>query len=930
MTFPQTDLPLHVEIQVGSTWTELASTGRRHIRSESGVAIQRGQTSEGGSTEVSQCSFVIDNRTGRYSPRNPAGPDYGLIGRNTPVRVSVDAQTSALSIDQATGTTVATASVSTPDTATLDITGDLDLRFDGDLESWREYMELVTKWTDSGNQKSYGMVLSQTGQIIFWVSPNGSATTGSTTSAYPVPVSSGRLAVRVTCDVNDGAAGHVTTFYTAPTIAGPWTVLAGGGTVAGVLSVFAGTGALFVGDNPNSGLASSVIRGKVYAAQVYNGIGGTLVANPDFTAQTHGAASFVDSTGKTWTLNGTVSLVKRDYRFTGEIPAWPLGWDISGRDVYSPISAAGVMRRVSQGAAPLRSALFRSLSVSSAIAYWPLEDGTGSTQIADGTSTNTGIVGPMYPIGGSPNFATNTEFPGSEALLELNGAALNASLLNHANTGYVQIQFLMKIPAGSVTTSVVARMFVRGTAFRWDLIYITGGFLALTVWDVDGQFIVSSGNIAFAVEGQLLRVSVELTQDGSDVDYHIATIEIGSGDALAFSGTVTGVTIGTASRIVMNSKMGLTDTVLGHITYGTTNVNIFDFIQQFNGFSGEAAGRRFQRLCREESIDVALVGDLDSTEPMGVQRPLPLLDLLTECAFVDRGLMFEPRDFLGLGFRSGESLFSQLAGLTVPYTSLSDLEPTEDDSNLRNDVTVQRPNGSSVRAVLGSGRLSYLPPPDGVGRYDTEIETNVALDTQLKDQAGWRLHVGTVDEARYPTIEIGRENPRIAGSATIVGQLETLEIGDRVEVTGPPGWLPPETISQLVIGWQEVLGTRTRSLALVCTPASPFAVPRYARTTASADVTTLGRYSANGTTLVGSQTTTSTSWSITTPATPRWTTDSAQFPFDWMVDGERVRVTAITGTSNPQTATVTRSVNGIVKTHAAGANIDLFQRAYYG
>lgn len=935
MTFPQTDLPLHVEIQVGSTWTELAATGRKHIRQASGVTIQRGATAEGSATEVSQCQFTIDNRTGRYSPRNPNGPDYGLIGRNTPVKVSVDAQSGYLSIDQATtGTTVGTAYVSTPDAASLDITGDIDIRIDVDLPTWRATsQELVTKWTTTGNQRSYAFYLTASGKPAFVWSPNGT-TVKAWNSSNPLPFTSGRYGLRVTLDVDNGAGGSTLNFYysTTPGLAGPWILYEIPRVdVVGTTSIFAGTGILAIGDNPNSDRSGSTIRGKIYSAEVRNGIGGTVVANPDFTIQTHGATSFADTAtpAKTWTLNGTVSVVKRDYRFAGEIAAWPVGWDISGRNVYTSISAAGPMRRISQGASPLRSAMFRSLSASTAIGYWPVEDGSGSTLIAEGTAENTGIVADMF-FQGSPSFGANTEFPGSEPIAELNGAVLQTKLRNHASTGYVQVQFLGKIPAGSASTSVVARMFVRGTAFRWDLIYTTGGALELTVWDVDGNLITGTGPAAFLVEGKLLRYSVELTQNGANVDWRVVTLEVGKSVGLVNSGTVNIVTIGPASLIVMNAKAGLTDTAIGHITYSTTHIDIFDYYQQFNGFIGETAGRRFQRLCSEESIDVALIGDLDSTTLMGQQRAMALLDLLQECAFVDKGMMFEPRDFLGLGFRSGESLLAQPLSLGVPYTSISDLEPVEDDNNLRNDVTVQRPDGSSARAVLGSGRLSYLPPPNGVGRYDTAVDVNVAYDTQLPDQAGWRLHIGTVDEARYPLIEIGRENARIAANTTIVGQLEALELGDRIEISGPPAWLPPETINQLVIGWTETLGVRTRSIGLVCVPASPFYVPKYAYSTSAADPVNLGRYSANGTTLVGSQTTTSTSWSITTASGPKWTTDPAQFPFDWMVDGERVTVTAISGTTNPQTATVVRSVNGIVKTHSAGASIDLFQRSYYG
>jgi hypothetical protein len=44
-------------------------------------------------------------------------------------------------------------------------------------------------------------------------------------------------------------------------------------------------------------------------------------------------------------------------------------------------------------------------------------------------------------------------------------------------------------------------------------------------------------------------------------------------------------------------------------------------------------------------------------------------------------------------------------------------------------------------------------------------------------------------------------------------------------------------------------------------------------------------------------------------------------PIDLNVEGEQVRITAVSGASSPQTATVTRSVNGVVKSHVSGTVI---------
>jgi len=52
-----------------------------------------------------------------------------------------------------------------------------------------------------------------------------------------------------------------------------------------------------------------------------------------------------------------------------------------------------------------------------------------------------------------------------------------------------------------------------------------------------------------------------------------------------------------------------------------------------------------------------------------------------------------------------------------------------------------------------------------------------------------------------------------------------------------------------------------------------------------------------------------------------------------MIAGERMRVTAITapsGGSNNQVATVTRSINGVVKTQVGGTEVHVFDSKRWG
>ena len=197
----------------------------------------------------------------------------------------------------------------TPDTAALDITGDIDVRADITLENWGAniYQSIVSKWDEAFNV-SYRFAVSNASRLQFAFSTNGDGggIFGAETTDAVFPDATGRLAVRATVDVDNGAGGFVVTFYTAPSMAGPWSLVSST-TGAPVVTFFSGTARLEVGGNSQGGATS--INGKIHSVELRSGIGGSIVANPDFTAQPLGTTSFTDSTGKVWTLVGDAEIV---------------------------------------------------------------------------------------------------------------------------------------------------------------------------------------------------------------------------------------------------------------------------------------------------------------------------------------------------------------------------------------------------------------------------------------------------------------------------------------------------------------------------------------------------------------------------------------------------------------------------------------------
>ncbi|MGW0537803.1 alkaline phosphatase D family protein [Streptomyces sp. NPDC003032] len=270
----------------------------------------------------------------------------------------------------------------------------------------------------------------------------------------------------------------------------------------------------------------------------------------------------------------------------------------------------------------------------------------------------------------------------------------------------------------------------------------------------------------------------------------------------------------------------------------------------------------------------------------------------------------------GTGYKDGAVLMSHTAYVHVgsPVLALSytaghvspPLEPTDDDQGLRNDVTAKREDGGEAHYAKQTGPLNINDPavdPDGVGVYDEGVTVNVARDEQLADQAGWRVHLGTVDEARYPLVHID-----LAANPDLADQVAGLSLGDRLTIANPPPWLPPDQIQLIAEGGTETIGLYDWNVELNASPGSTWNVAQLP----PGDASTAGpnrpnRLDTSGSHLVSAITNAATELLVHTPPEGRFTRapwiistgpagapalQPAHFPFDVRLGGEIARVSA--------------------------------------
>jgi hypothetical protein len=196
---------------------------------------------------------------------------------------------------------------STPDSAALGITGDIDLRVKVAMDDWTPASNsmLISKRT-SDDEWTFYLQTDGKLNINWWNSVAANSEVISTAATGFTDRTTHW--VRVTLDVDNGAGGYTVNFYGSDDGI-TWTAVGDPiVTGAGTTDVKNSTSDIIVGAQTTF---ASVAAGAFYQAQIYNGIAGTLAA--DFNASDYATGStFVSSaTGETWTINGGATIVDR-------------------------------------------------------------------------------------------------------------------------------------------------------------------------------------------------------------------------------------------------------------------------------------------------------------------------------------------------------------------------------------------------------------------------------------------------------------------------------------------------------------------------------------------------------------------------------------------------------------------------------------------
>lgn len=579
----------------------------------------------------------------------------------------------------------------------------------------------------------------------------------------------------------------------------------------------------------------------------------------------------------------------------------------------------GLIRRLSLWddlESPIRG--FVKNDVPDLLGYYPLEEPEGAQYFAN-----------LVPGTGAAGYEGEVRLGqegsgGSAGAVELGtGGAVRGSFVTSSGNGY-QIAVDLKLDALPASGTYIAMWQWVDSAGRYWYWRVNDSSFQWEVGAPDGSSITTSSALfgAGATPVNWIRLRMKVTVSGGTVTYEPAWYMQDAvtpyGITSTFASTVAG-----RPRSWAFIQNAYTDKARFEHLFATTDTtvdltNVGNSGKSFNGFLGETASQRFVRMCGQAKSGFIVLGDTGQSAMMGRQPRGTIMKVLEECARTDAGLIYDDPHRLRLVFRLNSHLINQLPklALTRNVDIAPPLRPIIDDQQAANDIEVANWDGTEARVQDTTSRRSVQPPPAGSGRLGGKLAVSFQWGQHLEQRGNWQLRNNTLDRPRYGQVTVDLfAHPEYARTAA------AMRPGDLITLDG----VEPDTIPLLAVQLERSGRRRPDKLVMNCVPADLYLAGEFNDGFA--------RYDSRSTTLAEDLDPTETAWDLFI-ASPddRWRPGSGGW--DVVVGGERCTVTNVTtgaasGDGWAQTMTVNRSVNGVVKSHAAGAEVHIYQPARY-
>ncbi len=565
------------------------------------------------------------------------------------------------------------------------------------------------------------------------------------------------------------------------------------------------------------------------------------------------------------------------------------------------------------------------------LAYWPLEDAQGATTAASAYPDQTAMTatGPVvfeFDTGVPDDVLISTY--GSKNLCSVAAGAKLSADVKTGTTGAWTVSVTTNVFSRAVTPATSEIRILEwttpsaGTYTRWALVCTSTGHQVRAYNDSAP----SSTNVVTVADNfaALITYDVVAVQNGGNIDvtlYYNAN-SYGTG---SIAGTVTPV-----SRITINpdraNVTGSTDPyglryLVGHLSVtdaATTTMPYYndspDQYRADQGWYREPEHLRLRRLCAEGGIPFRLLAtpSTDLVTRLNSQQEGTTSSLTVAAAEASSGGILAEAEY-GYTYLPRPARYNAPVDLTIDLAAYNYSDGTDSAEVLVPTLDLKTPNWWTVTRT-GGGSGSYAADAAYRKRRGTiqdQKTLDVLYDADCGQHAAWRTHVGVDGQgANYETASID-----LAANPDLIDDWLLCRPGSRIQRTNAPTVAGVGTIDQVIAGYTQTVGPRAWVVVPSTSPAVVWQVGVYdsASFLVDAATTTVGTVLGTGTTsVVFSSTNKDDAWSTT----PGYTVT---------VNGEDMTVTAIGAQTGPgpwtQTATVTRAVNGVSKSHPAGTPI---------
>lgn len=609
---------------------------------------------------------------------------------------------------------------------------------------------------------------------------------------------------------------------------------------------------------------------------------------------------------------------------TQYVNEWPVRFDKTLTNHYVPIKTGGVLRRLNQGTGTAYNAIRRAiLGDANLIQYFPSEESASATSLSSavndtrgymvggfvaGSSTTTGTVSDPLPL---------TNF--SAVVSNYMGGHSPVSTTNAWTTG--ALWYLTAAPGSLFHYVATVNGTIRFVAVNWD----GSANLTLTLQD-SSHATIATTSVAISssqIQNAWIHLWISCEQIGTSVRYAIGYERTDPTTGVVTRAASSGTTAAQTCTFLRGAncydgQIASGTAAIGHMyVLDRAQLSSTTFLDgAVSGWIGEAAADRVERVCGEEGVPFTRQYGAVPSGAMGAQPAASLIDIVRECEEVDGGVLYEKR--WGLAFQPLAARYNMPVRLALDITRRhlsEEPELTDDDQALRNKWTITRYANSAESTAEDTASQS------AEGVYSDSATLNLYTDDQCGQIAGWRVHVGTIDEYRWPSVNIRFDNA--AGGALIPPWTQTEAFGTRFTITGMPSQVlgASEIVDLFHEGLTERVDKFTWTAEVNATPARAYSV-------VILDTESARMEGEDDLLLTGDITSTSTALGIGPNAVVAARgMDTNPVNYDLDIEGERVTLTSVINLGFSYQANVVRSVNGVVKAHSTGTVVKIWHPA---